>query len=116
MVDAVTDRALMRGPRAHSVSWLLSDDWIEGTVTCHATEGADCRLDCPEGCESWDCVDHEHALVDSGHCLVVEWLENTGVLESHAGNHAPIDGFIEVEYGDGYTWAYSPRAASKGGA
>jgi hypothetical protein len=98
---------IMRGPRAHSVAWVLNDEWLDGIVTCHAGEGADCRLDCPEGCAEWDILTHDHALRDSGRCLVVEWIENTGVMETHTGTHAPVDGFIEVAYDDGYSWSYA---------
>src|SRR6202051_2884971 len=99
---------LLRGPRAHSVAWVMHDDWIDGTVTCHAVEGADCRLMCREDCEAWSVTDHEHTLFDAGKCLVVEWIENTGVLESHIGTHEPTDGFIDTEFdGDAYTWWYS---------
>ena len=98
---------LSRGPRAHSIAWMLDDDWLTATVTCHAVEGADCRMVCPEGCESWNLAYHKHELVDAGRCLVVEWLDNQGIQESHVGSHAPIDGFIEATWdGDGYTWTY----------
>lgn len=101
-------KELLRGPKAHSVSWVLNQDWCEGTVTCHCSEGADCRMWCPQGCESWSLTDHEHELVDYGTCMVVEWLEASGVLECHLGKHAPVDGFITPEYdGDGWTWTYA---------
>jgi hypothetical protein len=87
---------------------MIHDDWIEGNVTCHATEGADCRLICSEGCDGWNITDHEHELVDQGKCNFVEWMDAEGLLESHVGTHAPTDGFIEIEYEDDhYTWTYS---------
>ena len=99
---------LLRGPRAHSVAWMLDGDWLEGTVTCHATEGADCRLTCPDGCASWDSLDHQHELVDGGECNFVEWVANDGVLDTHMGKHIPVDGFIEPEWNDDhFTWTYS---------
>lgn len=88
---------------------MLDGEYLDGTVTCHATEGADCRLSCTADCEEWELVDHEHELADAGRCLVIEWIENTGVTECHTGRHAPVDGFIEAEFdGDGYTWTYVP--------
>jgi len=103
------DSKLLRGPRAHSVAWMLDNDWLAGTVTCHATEGADCRLTCPEDCEVWNFTNHEHKLVDGGKCIIVEWLGNQGNLaDSHAGSHAPVDGFIELEWdGDHPIWRYA---------
>lgn len=99
---------LLRGPRAHSVSWWIDDDWIQGTMTCNATEGADCRLMCPEGCESWDVMDHEHPLVDQGKCNFVQWMEAEDMTEAHVGSHALVDGFVTPEWdGDHYVWSYS---------
>lgn len=99
---------LLRGPRAHSIAWMLDDDWLTGTVTCHAAEGADCRMMCPEGCESWDLIDHEHTLVDAGKCNAVESLDANGVADSHVGSHAPVDGFITPEWDiDVWQWSYS---------
>jgi hypothetical protein len=65
-------------------------------------------MTCTEDCEEWDLVDHEHPFKDAGRCLVVEWIDNQGVLESHVGSHAPVDGFITPEFdGDHYDWSYS---------
>lgn len=99
---------LLRGPHAHSVTWRIIDDWIEGRVTCHATEGADCRVQCLDGCESWSAVDHEHPLVDQGTCNFVEWMEAAdSVTEAHVGDHALVDGFIDPEWDDDhYVWSY----------
>ena len=103
-----TPDKLMRGPRAHSVAWMLHDDWLEGVVVCHCGEGADCRMDCTEGCESWDLVTHEHPMKDTGRCLFVEWIDAEGVQDSHVGSHAPKDDYITPEWdGDHYTWTYS---------
>ena len=100
---------LMRGPRAHSVSWTIDQTRVQGTVTCHCAVGADCRMTCLEGCESWNVVDHVHELVDNGACLFVEWMEATdGVLEAHNGPAQPLrDGFIDPDTsGDNWTWTY----------
>lgn len=103
------ENSILRGKHAHSVALELHDDWLTGTVTCHATEGADCRLMCMDGCESWSLTDHEHPLVDQGKCNFVEWVEAAGeLLEYHVGSHAPVDGFIEIEWDDDhYVWSYS---------
>lgn len=101
---------LLRGPRAHSVVWVINDDSIEGVVQCNAVEGADCRMWCPDGCESWNLTDHEHTLVDYGSCLFVEWMDNAsdGVLGAHRGSHAVESGCIQIEWDDdAWTWSYS---------
>ena len=103
------DEGLMRGPRAHSVVWTMDDDWLTGKITCHAAPGADCRLVCPEGCDEWDAVDHQHPLADCGTCNAATWIEEDGVLECHRGRGPVRDGFVQVEWtGGGYTWSWPP--------
>lgn len=103
------ERVLLRGPKAHSVTWTIDEGWIQGAATCHATEGADCRMVCPEGCESWSLTDHEHQLVDGGECNFVQWIEAEGLQEAHAGRTESLrDGFIDPEWSDDhYVWRYS---------
>ena len=102
--------APFRGPRAHSVAWEHTYEFIDGKVTCHAAEGADCRLVCSENCESWIVGDHPHELIDHGCCLFVEWMEaEDGVALAYCGaSHPVVNGFIEIEYHDDhYTWSYA---------
>ncbi|HVX20911.1 MAG TPA: hypothetical protein VHB02_06170 [Acidimicrobiales bacterium] len=101
-------QALLRGPRAHSIAWTIAGDTISGVVTCHAIEGADCRLNCPEGCESWDITDHEHELEDYGSCVFVEWVDQDGAQFTYGGAFHPlVNGAIEPKWnGDHYTWNY----------
>jgi hypothetical protein len=107
-VDERGERGLLRGPRAHSITWMIDDDWITGKVECHCVEGADCRMVCPNDCEAWNVCDHEHELVDAGRCLFVEWMEAIdSVQDAHVGSHALVAGFIEPEWDDdGFTWSY----------
>lgn len=102
---------MLRGPRAHSVSWMLYGDQLEARLTCHAALGADCRLECSAGCTEFDLADHEHPLVDGGRCIVVEQLDVEGVADAHRGTHPPTDGYVEILYdGAAYTWTYSEPA------
>lgn len=101
---------ILRGPRAHSVAWEHDYEDIACHVTCHASEGADCRLVCPENCESWSVADHEHDLIDHGQCLFVEWMEaeDGGLMAYGGGDHPVVAGFIEIEFDlDHYTWTYA---------
>ena len=63
---------------------------IRWEARCTAPEGARCRLDCPEGCESWKILHDDqgyfhkvetflepsirHDMVDSGMCVICDWL------------------------------------------
>lgn len=80
---------------SHSIIAVLErGGTIRWEARCTAPEGAKCRLDCPEGCESWN-VEHDeqgyfhmtspfdsldgspaarHDLVDSGQCNTCDWL------------------------------------------
>lgn len=113
----------------HSIAWTIDHDRVRGVVTCHEPEGAACRLvggnDCE--CESWyverdeqgpfhvavayDDEDNEsdvkHRMVDGGSCSVVDWMQDTGVEDSHIGPEQSLrDGAIQVEFDDGYLWRY----------
>lgn len=93
----------------HHVHWVIEKEWITGVVTCAAPEGAECRLICAQGCESWPCDIEGHSLVDSGACNAIEWLGmNAELAESYVGDaHALTDGVIIPHWtGDGYTWSY----------
>lgn len=108
---------IMRGPRAHSVRFTLEDGRLYARWTCHAAEGADCRMRCPGECEEWDLVehdaDHDHKLVDAGHCMVVEGLEAVEDIEDcHQGEDVLYDGPMEWDYDGGYTFRLPSPAGS----
>lgn len=101
----------MRG--THQVKWYV-DDMAYGKLECLAPPGADCRLVCVEGCESWPCGDPPHALMDNGVCNAVEWIDNTDLGECHTGGEESIrNGVVTVEWdGDCWTWRYAPTPHS----
>ena len=112
----MSDR-ILRGPRAHSVTLVMDEGRLSARWECHASEGADCRLTCLEGCESWSFTDHEHKLEDSGECNVVTWLENLDLEESHVGMQVIYQGPFEYEWDDGYTFTLpesGPNAWNEG--
>lgn len=43
----------------HEIVWKLDADDIRGEAVCNMAEGADCRLTCPKGCESWSTIFHD---------------------------------------------------------
>lgn len=77
---------------SHSIVAVLErGGTIRWEARCTAPEGARCRLDCPEGCESWVVMHDDqghfhlvatlgdppfvrHAMVDSGQCTICDWL------------------------------------------
>lgn len=92
------------------------DVFLRARISCQASEGAWCRMQCPEGCEEWARTGHEHALVDAGHCLAFEWFENADddVMGCYAGKEGPLsDGMpVDVKYCDGWEW--SPASVPSG--
>lgn len=75
----------------HEVVVSHEEDGAEYRAGCHEAVGADCRLDCPEGCESWVIERDErgphhfvntladpirHELVDGGECAFVAFMED----------------------------------------
>lgn len=95
----------------HSIAWEIGRDGLEATFTCSAPVGASCRLTCPADCPEWDADDHEHAMVDNGSCVLVEWLENDDATAAEmyfGGTHPLENGPVELRYlrGGGVEWAY----------
>lgn len=37
----------------HEIVWYLDGDTVRGDAVCNLGPGADCRVMCPHGCESW---------------------------------------------------------------
>ncbi len=90
----------------HVVEFRL-DNWrkISGHVSCTAEPGAQCRLGCPAGCESWPC---DHGLVDTGSCNVVTWLEAEGVIDCYDGGPTTVrSGPITTWWDEAYMWRYA---------
>jgi hypothetical protein len=93
---------------AHRVEWRLDRDVVVGSLVCDAPEGADCRLVCKEGCESWPCG---HDLEDNGCCNAVEWIDQYDLAECHWTNGSEVvrDGPVHVWWdGDSWLWHYPP--------
>lgn len=100
--------------KPHSVAWSIraQDMGVEPKFSCSAPEGAPCRKNCPEGCESFTLEGHEHELVDAGECMLLPWLDNIGVSDTigaYVGDpHAVSDGQVELNYVDEWVeWHYS---------
>jgi hypothetical protein len=84
--------------------------WIEMGIVCNEHPGeALCRVECVQGCETFEFPFHEHELVPTQVCNAVEWIDNCDSLkEDYVGpdDQSLSDGIaVEVEWtGDGYTW------------
>lgn len=113
--------------RTHFISWTHDQDCVRALATCTAPEGADCRLICPQGCESWSTERNEDGqpfhrtghMDDGGHvevrhplvgsdCNVVEFLNVDGDLDELSTNASSfVIGTIAIEEtweGDYYSW------------
>lgn len=92
----------------HTLAVTFASDHIYLKAFCHQPEGAPCRLICSKGCESWDTTDHHHHLHDYGACTAAEFVNESGIEESCAMEHAfPLrDGMpiVLTWQGDYYTW------------
>jgi hypothetical protein len=79
------------------------------TPVCHEPDGAICRVNCPEGCESYSYPDHEHGLESQDFCNAVEWLTDQGTEECYKGTkEIPISDGMAIRviwHGDHYEWA-----------
>lgn len=92
----------------HTIEWRIEPEHVWGQLRCTAPEGAECRLTCPMGCESWPC---SHPLEDGGTCNPIEWIENSdGAVTAYGGQETALrDGPIEFNWeGDWYEWDYAP--------
>lgn len=107
----------------HRVQFELTDDYLTGDIICDAPGDAFCRVHCPHNCEQWsnsrthpcgpDDAPHTlEPLHDGERCLVAEFIEAQGVLDSHTGGPEPVmpDAVIEVEWDDGYLWRYASKS------
>lgn len=105
---------MIRPPERHTVSPVYRYDSVDLDFACHSEPGARCRLECSEHCEaeSWPCYsydpdtgkDREHAMVDSGRCLILDF----DALDQ-CGPSGPVvlgpDTTVEFEWnGDYYEW------------
>jgi len=89
----------------HRVQWHIDRYGVRGSLVCDAPEGAECRMGCPSGCESWPC---DHQPEDQGECQILPWIDNSEVVDCYVGERAPVrDGPIVLEWtGEGYDWSY----------
>jgi hypothetical protein len=79
---------------------------VELEPVCHEPAGAECRITCPQGCESWS-LPHEHEMEELDYCNAVAFLTEDDLGECYAGEEAPLhDGMpIAIEWtGVGYEW------------
>ena len=95
---------------SHRVEYRISGPDVWALLKCDEPEGAQCRLICPDGCESWPC---EHELVDAGHCNEIEFIGNAGLaLEFREGTEETgvVDGEVTINWdGDMYVWSQGRR-------
>jgi hypothetical protein len=100
----------------HYVIVSIGEDTLMFEFYCVAHAGSMCKVNCPEGCESWS-VSHEsdtgHKLVSIDKCNFVEWMDATDLdyCALDGGTYAGPSfvlrcGPIEIEYSDGYTWTF----------
>lgn len=96
----------------HRVEYRISDGDVWALLRCDESEGAPCRLICPEGCESWPCP---HELVDAGYCNEIEFIGNAGpALEYREGGAETgvADGEVTIRWdGDMYVWSQDDTPA-----
>jgi hypothetical protein len=92
----------------HTLHVFIDRDQLCAAIQCHEPEGASCRLNCPNGCESWPC---EHELV-TGSCNAVEWFGAVSVEECYgATDRQPVyDGMPVVVGWDGDGWFWTVKA------
>ena len=104
----------------HRVEWFIDSDTIYGNPICEAPEGADCRLACRYGCETWPCEHEDAGLGDQGCCNALEWWAGyDSFIESYDGHdRRPLrDGPITVRWdGDGYVWTFTASNGRTGDA
>lgn len=115
------DREVARG---HEIVVTHDHDHARYRTVCHEPDGADCRLTCPEGCESWSLERDERGAYHQvgtlgapirhdmeptrGYCNVVEFLDNAGygIEELGEDREFEVDRFQikPVWNGDYYSW------------
>lgn len=107
--DGWREAWIVAGPPAgkeypHRIDWMATRLGLESFVHCSAAVGANCRLECEQGCDG-GCL---HELVDGGRCLGVEWLLESGVQDGYQDAAAPLrSGPVEVFWDvDGERWAW----------
>lgn len=92
---------------SHRVEYRISDGDVWALLKCDEPEGAQCRLICPEGCETWPCV---HELTDAGYCNQINYIGTCGpALEFREGREETgvVDGEITIRWSDDdcYVWS-----------
>jgi hypothetical protein len=90
----------------HTITVELDANGARRKFACRANEGASCRRTCADGCEDWNDAEHEHTMIDAGHCLILEWFENDGAAdELLLGSYEIFSGSIAPHWnGGGYDY------------
>lgn len=92
------------------MSHVLTREYLGATtVTCTEPETAPCRYQCPDGCEEWEAVGHEHGY-EIVTCLAIMWWDAAGdFLEAFIVRDDPIaetyEGPITVSW-EGHYWGW----------
>ena len=99
----------------HSIAFTIDSGggWTTATVTCHATEEADCRRECAEGCEDYCLAPETHATRPTDYCNVVEWLHSDGAVDCYEGPEVEVrSGPIEAWWEHNHmVWRYAALPA-----
>lgn len=109
---------------------------VRWEARCTAPEGARCRLDCPEGCESWRTEHDEqgyfhkvetllepsirHDMVDSGQCNICDWLnaDQSLIPELYDGRGDMVLANLEITptwegSDEGFTWVSKAESGKR---
>lgn len=114
---------------SHSIIATLDrGGYLRWEARCNEPEGARCRLDCGEGCESWrierDDQGHfhtvetfdgqptiRHDMIDSGQCAICDWLnaDQSLIPELYDGREDMVLANLEIVPTwegpeEGFTW------------
>lgn len=91
----------------HHVKITLEHEHLKAEYACTAPENADCRMQCPNGCEG-AC---SHIKADSGECWMVPWLNECSLEENYAGEPRVLyDGPFRGEWSGDWVELYLEQA------
>lgn len=116
----------------HHIEWEFDTDGVNARAVCTEPEGADCRIHCVHGCESWsierdqdgtpyhrtghledDGTEIRHDMQRVAYCNVTEFLNDDAGLLPELGSgqfvigQTPIEPVWENDY---YSWKQAPVA------
>lgn len=107
----------------HYVTLELLNGVLTGTIQCEEPAGADCRAECPRGCEKTDGINRaadgnvghygadgeRHRMFGSGICGISRFIEDDGVIDTHEGSDTIGRLPIRVRWtGSDYLWSVAP--------